>query len=59
MRAQILDAARARHHRALVHQKDLGPSLRPDGSGMMDSGSGVVDWNNTIGCGKDGELPFG
>jgi sucrose-6-phosphate hydrolase SacC (GH32 family) len=42
----------------LVHWKELGDTLYPDDAGMMYSGSGVVDWKNTSGLGKDGNPPL-
>lgn len=42
----------------LVHWKELGEALFPDESGMMYSGSAVVDWKNTSGLGKDGKPPL-
>ncbi len=44
--------------RDLVHWKELGDVLYPDELGAMFSGSGVVDWNNTSGTGKDGQPPL-
>ncbi|BCU77922.1 glycoside hydrolase family 32 protein [Luteolibacter sp. LG18] len=42
----------------LVHWKELGDALFPDDTGMMYSGSAVVDWKNTSGFGKDGKPPL-
>jgi sucrose-6-phosphate hydrolase SacC (GH32 family) len=44
--------------RDLVHWKELGPALYPDAMGLMYSGSGVVDWKNTSGLGKEGKPPM-
>lgn len=44
--------------RDLVHWKELGVVLSPDELGTMFSGSGVVDWKNTSGFGKEGEPPL-
>ncbi|MFD0894198.1 glycoside hydrolase family 32 protein [Luteolibacter ambystomatis] len=42
----------------LVHWRELGDALFPDESGMMYSGSAVVDWKNTSGLGRDGKPPL-
>jgi fructan beta-fructosidase len=42
----------------LVHWQELGEALWPDEMGTMYSGSGVVDWDNTSGLGKDGQPPL-
>lgn len=42
----------------LVHWRELGDVLAPDSSGLMYSGSAVVDWNNTSGFGRDGQPPL-
>lgn len=44
--------------RDLVHWKEQGEALYPDEMGAMFSGSGVVDWKNTSGLGKDGKPPM-
>lgn len=42
----------------LVHWIEEPETLYPDRFGPMFSGSGVVDWNNTSGFGKNGEPPI-
>ena len=42
----------------LVHWREHGIALRPDTMGPMFSGSGVVDWKNTSGLGRDGRPPL-
>ncbi len=42
----------------LIHWTQQEEALYPDAMGPMFSGSGVVDWNNTSGFGKDGEPPL-
>jgi sucrose-6-phosphate hydrolase SacC (GH32 family) len=42
----------------LVHWEELGDRLLPDSMGPMFSGSGVVDWKNSSGLGKDGKPPL-
>lgn len=42
----------------LVHWEELPPALLPDETGLMYSGSAVVDWNNTSGFGHDGQPPL-
>lgn len=44
--------------RDLVHWKEHGEALYPDGMGPMFSGSAVIDWKNTSGFGKEGKPPL-
>jgi len=44
--------------RDLVHWKQLPDALTPDEHGMMWSGSGVVDWQNTSGLGTGRRPPI-
>ena len=44
--------------RDLVHWRELPEALYPDALGKMWSGSGVVDWKNTSGFGKNGKPPI-
>lgn len=44
--------------RDLVHWTEVGEALSPDATGMMYSGSAVVDWDNTSGFGRDGVPPL-
>jgi fructan beta-fructosidase len=42
----------------LVHWKELGDAIYADPTGLVWSGSGIVDWKNTGGVGKPGEAPL-
>ena len=42
----------------LIHWEDRGLALKPDGLGMVYSGSAVIDRGNTSGLGKDGVDPM-
>jgi len=42
----------------LVHWENLPIALYPDTIGCIFSGSAVVDWKNTSGLGKDGQVPM-
>jgi sucrose-6-phosphate hydrolase SacC (GH32 family) len=44
--------------RDLVHWEEIGEALDPDELGSMWSGSGVVDWKNASGFGKEGKPPL-
>lgn len=44
--------------RDLVHWEEIDEALAPDDLGAMWSGSGVVDYHNTSGLGKDGKPPL-
>lgn len=42
----------------MVHWEHLPVALAPDEHGYIFSGSAVVDWKNTSGLGKDGQVPL-
>ena len=42
----------------LVHWEEVGEAIYPEEKGDIWSGSGVVDWKNTSGLGKDGKPPL-
>lgn len=42
----------------LLHWEEWGDALYPDENGTVYSGSGVVDYNNVSGLGKNGEPPL-
>ena len=42
----------------VVHWEELGDAIHPDENGMIFSGSGVVDWNNTTGFQTGDEPPL-
>lgn len=42
----------------LVHWRELGIALAPEGNGMIFSGGAVVDRNNDSGLGRGGETPL-
>jgi fructan beta-fructosidase len=44
--------------RDMVHWKQLPVALYPDSLGYIFSGSAVVDYNNTSGFGKNGQVPM-
>lgn len=44
--------------RDMVHWREWGDTLAPDAFGPMFSGSGVVDWKNNSGFGRDGHPPL-
>jgi sucrose-6-phosphate hydrolase SacC (GH32 family) len=44
--------------RDLVHWEELGDVIDPDELGSIWSGSGIVDWKNTSGFGKNGTAPL-
>ncbi|MDB6110071.1 MAG: sacC [Pedosphaera sp.] len=44
--------------RDLVHWTERPEALYPDQTGMMYSGSAVVDWKNTSGFGRNGQPPL-